>query len=52
MPSLFDCVKITNLEYLSLVNPQFVGQTRANHKGEYYMVWLSEGVHYSTFNQL
>ena len=49
---LEDCKLITSLEYLDLVNPQFVGQTRANKEGDYHMVFLSEDVYYSIKHNL
>ena len=41
---------ITNEEYLTLANPQFVGQTRPNKEGRYEMHWENEGVYYYTVN--
>jgi hypothetical protein len=52
MPTLADCTLITNSEYMSLVNPMFIGQTRVLGDGAYYMVWLSNGLYYKTKNIL
>lgn len=49
---LEDCKLISNMGYLDLVDPLFVGQTRADNNGQYYMVWLSKGVLYKTLNSI
>jgi hypothetical protein len=51
-PNLKDCKLITASEYVALKDPYFVGQTRLMEDGYYYMVFLSEGVHYKTRNKL
>ena len=43
---------ITNEEYLTLANPQFVGQTRPDKDGRYEMHWENEGVYYYTVNRV
>jgi hypothetical protein len=50
--TLKQCKPITNKEYIALVCPRFVGQTRIDSNNVYYMMWESEGVFYKTRNKL
>lgn len=52
MPNLEKCQLITNEEYCMLNNPKFVGQTKINNNGVYYMVWEIDGKYYKTKNIL
>jgi hypothetical protein len=52
MPNLNECKLITAGEYLGLNSPEFIGQTRADNNGTYYMVWKENGILYKTCNQL
>lgn len=49
---LEDCELITNNQYMNLIDPEFVGQTRINKDNIYYMCWKSEGKLYKTKNKL
>lgn len=49
---LEDCTPISNLEYMDLIDPKFEAQTRVDENGDYYMVFSSQGVYYSTFNNI
>ncbi len=52
MPDLKECKLITANEYLRLNSPEFIGQTRPDNKGTYYMVWKENGILYKTCNQI
>lgn len=43
---------ITAKEYLTLNNPEFVGQTRVNEQGRYKMYWRVGDDNYFTENTL
>ena len=51
-PKLEDCTLLTGSQYLDLVDPEFIAQTRADQDGVYHMVFLSEGTYYKTRNTL
>lgn len=44
-------VLITPNEYMELEDPEFVGQTKLNNKGEYEMHWKLDGKFYYTLNK-
>ncbi len=52
MKALEHYTTITSEEYMDLVNPKFVGQTRLDENNMYYMCWESEGKLYKTHNKL
>jgi hypothetical protein len=39
-------------EYLNLKFPNFIGQSRPNNEGIYYMFWEDEGILYKTQNKI
>jgi hypothetical protein len=47
---LTDYTLITPKEYLNLIDPEFIGQTRIDNNGVYYMCWKSNGLFYKTKN--
>lgn len=49
---LSDCKLITSTEYCELENPEFVGQTKVDSEGMYYMVWKCGDIFYKTHNEL
>ena len=49
---LEDCTLIRSEEYMGLENPVFIGQTRPDSSGSYYMVFESSGIHYKIKHQL
>lgn len=49
---LKDCKKISAEEYLELKDPKFMGQTKVDENGMYWMCWESEGVLYKTHNKI
>jgi hypothetical protein len=51
-PKLEECTLITNLQYFTLVDPIFRGQTELDENNMYYMVWESKGRLYKTYNHL
>jgi len=50
--NLDSCKLITGAEYCKLNEPIFMGQTRADKHGMYYMVWFADKVLYKTKNYL
>ncbi len=51
-PNLDECTEITSEQYMELVNPKFVGQTRVAYGGTYWMVFEHEGVKYKILHKL
>jgi hypothetical protein len=47
-----DCIVITNDEWIKLVRPEYVGQTKPDSNDMFYMVWRHEGKNYATHNKL
>lgn len=44
--------QISNLEYMDLTDPEFLGQTRPNSAGEYRMYFKSGDQGYFTVNKI
>lgn len=49
---LDECKHLENSEYIKLKDPDFVGQTRADSEGNYWMVFNSEGVNYKFLHNI
>lgn len=50
--NLADCKEISNAQYCALEGEtEFMGQTRVNSEGVYWMTWKHEGILYKTKNQ-
>jgi len=52
MIALNQCTEITPEQYLELVNPEFVGQTKIDSNKMYWMVFKIEGIFYKIHNKL
>lgn len=50
--NLNECTLITSEEYINLIDPVFVGQTRLDDNKMYWMVFQVGNVYYKIHNQL
>lgn len=52
MVKLEECVEITTTQYVELKDPQFIGQTRVNADGDYWMVSEDNNITYKVKHNL